>query len=270
MVSSAVESRCNGSSACEVLLQYAVPGLGCVFGTALVLSPFAAVKTAYETQRLGKLNTLPYALMVGNAFSWIGYSWFIRDWFVFFGNIIGWIAGMFFTLLLLPLAPRSAQFLSICVLVGVSSAIQIIYGTVFVSGVEYAKGEQTMGIVANIVLVSFYGSPLSVCVSVIKEKDSTALSFPLALTSLINGSLWTAYGIAIGNPYIGAPNALGVLFSIFQMILLSVYPKKGHGNDTEEGVALGGRLEGRGEVGESQEALTESGTDGGSKFLHST
>ncbi|KAI9350213.1 sugar efflux transporter for intercellular exchange-domain-containing protein [Obelidium mucronatum] len=221
-----VSDICSGSTTCEIVLQYVVPSIGCVSGILLQLAPAPAVKDAFNAESLGNLNTLPFALLVQNSLAWVGYGWYIRDYFVFIPNVIGWTCGMLYSLLLLPLAPRKARIQTTLVMVSLSALILFIYGFVFASGVEFQTGSQVMGITANVVLIAFYGSPLSVCIAVVKEKDSSSLNFPLAVTSLINAALWTAYGIAISNAYISAPNALGFLFSILQLILLAVFPRK--------------------------------------------
>ena len=58
---------------------------------------------------------------------------------------------------------------------------------------------QVMGMVAVIALIIFYTSPLSDMANVIKKKDASSISFPMAIANGINGLLWTAYGFAIAD-----------------------------------------------------------------------
>ena len=85
--------------------------------------------------------------------------------------------------------------------------------------------EQVSGWVAVIALLVFYTSPLSDLSNVIRTKDASSISLPLAIANGINGMLWSAYGLAIGDAFVYAPNIAGVLTTIIQLILLFMFKK---------------------------------------------
>ncbi|KAJ3128179.1 hypothetical protein HK100_009335 [Physocladia obscura] len=133
---------------------------------------------------------------------------------------------MYYTLSILPLSPPKTRITTISLLIGFSMILQFAGGVVFIAQMQYDFGKQILGILANIVLVLFYGSPLSVCVKVIRERDSSSLSLPLALASALNGGLWTIYGFAMKDYYVGVPNLPGILFALVQIGLMAKYPRK--------------------------------------------
>ena len=51
------------------------------------------------------------------------------------------------------------------------------------------------GITANAILLIFYCSPLTTVMDVFRSKCSASLHMPLSIMTIINGSLWVAYGV---------------------------------------------------------------------------
>lgn len=57
---------------------------------------------------------------------------------------------------------------------------------------------------------SYYGSPLSTAVKIIKTKNSDSILLPRLVCDIGNSGLWTVYGIMAGDPFIIVPNGIGV------------------------------------------------------------
>lgn len=55
------------------------------------------------------------------------------------------------------------------------------------------------------VLGVYYVLPLSTVATVLKDRDSSSLYWPLSLMNVINGCLWFAYGLAITDFFILLP-----------------------------------------------------------------
>ncbi|KAJ3264699.1 hypothetical protein HDU77_007715 [Chytriomyces hyalinus] len=225
-MSDAIAVTCKGSSACQVALQWVVPLMGCVTAGFLFYSPFPAVQRALKEGTIGKLNTIPYALLAANGLVWVLYSFLIQDWFIFGQNCVAWASSLYYTLALFPLSAPKSRLLTGALLIAFTTLIQISAATIFISGISHDTAVTALGLVANVVLVSFYGSPLATCVQVVREKDSSSLEFLLAFATAINGILWTSYGFAINNYYVAVPNGVGVLFALAQLVLIRAYPRK--------------------------------------------
>ena len=61
------------------------------------------------------------------------------------------------------------------------------------------------GSTAVAVLGVYYVLPLSTVATVLKDRDSSSLYWPLSLMNVINGCLWFAYGLAITDFFILLP-----------------------------------------------------------------
>ena len=70
------------------------------------------------------------------------------------------------------------------------------------------------GSVAVFNLLVFYASPLSNLVAVVKTRDASSIYAPLSVISVINGSLWTIYGLFIQDYFVMGPNAFGAVTGI--------------------------------------------------------
>jgi hypothetical protein len=55
------------------------------------------------------------------------------------------------------------------------------------------------------------------------------------ITNTLNGSFWTAYGLAVLDPFIYCPNGLGAALGVVQTVLILVFPRKSSLRDEEEG-----------------------------------
>ncbi len=51
------------------------------------------------------------------------------------------------------------------------------------------------GTITVFILLIFYGAPLSVFAEVLRSRSSAALYLPFAVMNMINGMLWSAYGL---------------------------------------------------------------------------
>jgi len=88
--------------------------------------------------------------------------------------------------------------------------------------------QNVVGGVVNTNLVFFYGAPLSKIQTVLKTKRSNTLHLPTMVMNTSNAIFWTAYALSpqINDPYIYAPNGLGVVLGTIQFFLWMVFPRK--------------------------------------------
>ncbi|KAJ3293119.1 hypothetical protein HDU79_000702 [Rhizoclosmatium sp. JEL0117] len=222
-----VAETCAGASAaCTTILKYIVPTLGGMSAVFLCMSPLPTVNRCLEAGTTGAVNTLPYALQVVNTLGWVVYSWYLKDYFVFVPNTIGYIASLYFTLMLLPITPAKTRTTAIRLLVGLTALLVTSVGFVYITDVAHETGDLIMGSLANLFLIIFFGSPLMVFYTVIKNKDASTLDSLLTFATITNCILWTAYGFALQNWFIAAPNGVGLIFGLIQLFLLLKYKKR--------------------------------------------
>ncbi len=80
------------------------------------------------------------------------------------------------------------------------------------------------GLVANLITLLYYGSPLSSALAVVRLKSSASLHRPMITANLANTSLWVAYGLVVADYWVYVPNALGAALAASQLLLCAVYP----------------------------------------------
>jgi solute carrier family 50 protein (sugar transporter) len=85
--------------------------------------------------------------------------------------------------------------------------------------------ELIVGVIVNLNLVIFYGSPLSTIWTVLITRSASTIHIPTMLTGTLNGTFWAAYGVAVLDPFIAVPNSLGALLGVVQMILCILFPR---------------------------------------------
>lgn len=91
----------------------------------------------------------------------------------------------------------------------------------------------------------YYSAPLSTVYHVLRTRNAASLYWPLCLMNLVNGSLWTAYGIAVTDYFIWVPNGIGAVLAAFTLVG-GVWVRGGRA-----GVETAGRMQveyGRGEL----------------------
>lgn len=71
--------------------------------------------------------------------------------------------------------------------------------------------------------VIYYAAPLSTFSTIVRKRDASSINLLLAAANTMNGSAWLAYGLAMGSPFIWAPNGFGALLGIVQMALKAVF-----------------------------------------------
>lgn len=85
-----------------------------------------------------------------------------------------------------------------------------------------------IGLAVNINLIFFYGAPVAKIATVMETKSSASIHIPTMTASLLNGTLWFCYGIAVSDYFISVPNGFGSLLGIVQLILCVIYPRHRH------------------------------------------
>ena len=85
--------------------------------------------------------------------------------------------------------------------------------------------KDVFGYVANGLLLLYYAAPLSTLAKVVRQKSSASINAPLSFMSVVNGGLWTSYGLAVSDGYIWVPNFVGVVLSSVQLALCGVFKR---------------------------------------------
>ena len=66
-------------------------------------------------------------------------------------------------------------------------------------------------------------APLSTIVAVVRTRSAATLHLPLAVMQIVNGGLWLGYGLAVSDPFIWVPNAIGTITGTILCALIFVF-----------------------------------------------
>lgn len=94
------------------------------------------------------------------------------------------------------------------------------------------------GLLADLLNIILYASPLSVVRQVIRTKSTEAMPLPVCLGVLACSLSWTCYGVYVGDVFVTVPNVLGTLLGLFQIGLHIVY-RAGHKHATDDYIRIG-------------------------------
>lgn len=93
-----------------------------------------------------------------------------------------------------------------------------------------------IGLAVNVNLIFFYGAPLSKIAVVMETKSSKLIHVPTMIFSLINGTLWVVYGLAVSDPFIAVPNGFGAALGVVQVVLCVLFPRHAHRSGNGHGI----------------------------------
>ncbi|EGF81946.1 hypothetical protein BATDEDRAFT_16153 [Batrachochytrium dendrobatidis JAM81] len=206
-----------------IVMNHVLPALGVAFAISIYLSPFTHVWKSLKNKEASLVNTMPYPWIIANCLGWIVYGCHTGDYYVFVANIVGYHLGLFYTLSSLHYGSDKFRTTAAVIVLGSSFLVLTSAFVVFAILRQAQPSKTVLGSVCVFILVIFYASPLSDLASVIRSRDASSINPILGFCSLLNGALWTGYGFAISDPFIWAPNVVGVVLSIVQLFLCFLF-----------------------------------------------
>jgi solute carrier family 50 protein (sugar transporter) len=159
----------------------------------------------------------------------------IKDYFIFFPNAAGMLLGVYYTLSLIPLAStRQKQLMVRFAVLGIATVlVASMVSFIGFQGDDLLElRDLPLGITAVALQIVFFASPIGVIRTIIQvvyilmsqTRDSSLIYLPLAITTVINCSLWSIYGIVIMDYFIAGPNIASTLLGLVQIIFRGIYP----------------------------------------------
>lgn len=211
----------------NVLLTHIAPALGCIVAWAMFLSPLRAVMHVRKTKAIGAFNPLPLVAMWANCAGWLVYAFLIRDVYVLASNEPGLLLATFMTVTCYGFADDKARETMLGGVLFFSTLLSCAGAYITFGGLTHEAMVSTWGFVTVAILLIFYAAPLSSVAEVLSSRSSAALNEPLAFAAIVNGGLWSAYGWAVADAFIWAPNIVGAAFGVLQVVLCKTFPGKG-------------------------------------------
>eukprot|EP01040_Poterioochromonas_malhamensis_P005213 gene5213-5589_t len=274
-------------TATNILILFVCPAIGLVLANFMWLSSLPLVlllryvkRSLDDVKGIDVVNCYPFLFMVLNCLSWVIYSYFINDLFVYFSNLFGFLLGCFYCFSCLGVfhslgtsgqrTPEQRQAGPNCQFESeksnvlssesdpsfkenddlsssnsgdmiyyylVERLLLIIFGFWFIIGLtisillkkdnSFDLVTQMIGLITLIFTVSYYASPLTMMITIIKKKDASSLYPPMIIVNCMNASMWFLYGLFGRNDQnIWIPNGIGVVLALLQLLLICLYPSK--------------------------------------------
>lgn len=173
----------------------------------------------WRERKSGSLRSdpTPFVVMLVSCLWWVLYSSMIGDFWLFVGNAFGVIVGTINTATALRFTSdkQIARRLEIVFCVGIIIAMisMMVLASPFVIK-DFEPRRQAMSAMCLGICLLMYSSPILQARRAVATGDVSQMSIPLTLAQLANGSLWTAYGIAQGDPTIYVANAAAIIVAL--------------------------------------------------------
>lgn len=213
----------------DILLKVLAPLLGSILAQVMFMSPLPKIRSLKKAQEyevgIGELNPLPYPFAAANCVSWLMYGAISGNYWVYVPNATGFLITLYFTGTVYGLDARWRDRMER--LVGALASLLLVLGMVISCVLRnYSEGlkKTVTGSVCNAILVVYYAAPLSTVAQVVRTRDSKSFYLPLTIMNGVNGLCWFAYGLALNDWFIAAPNLLGAVLSALQLVLIFMYP----------------------------------------------
>ncbi|WOH14987.1 hypothetical protein DCAR_0934517 [Daucus carota subsp. sativus] len=202
--------------------------IGNIISLILFLSPVKTFAKICKKGSVEQFSAMPYLATMFNCGMWILYGLPVfhpKSILVLTINGSGFVIELVFLVLYLVYSDTTKQRLGFVGVVG------LLVGTL----VKSVKQRTTViGSVCMLGCFLMYAAPLSVMRMVIRTKSVKYMPFLLSLFSFLNGLCWASYAL-IGqfDPYLLAPNGLGLLLGTAQLILYATYYKSTKAQESE-------------------------------------
>lgn len=210
----------------SIMMKHVAPALGVLVACMLFASPLKAVKGVRQTRQLGSLNPLPYVAMWANCVAWLVYAFLTRDPYVLASNVPGVLIASYMAISCYGIAEDKIRNTMLLGILAFTSLLVSAGITISFFHLDKSSMISVWGTVTVVILIIFYTAPLSVLAEVFATRSSASLYLPFAIMNMVNGLLWSAYGVAVPDAFIYGPNLVGAIFGGLQVILCIVYPSR--------------------------------------------
>lgn len=212
------------------------PTIGFFTTNLLMLSPHAELKERSHKGSIRDFNIFPIVMLPINCMAWVFYSLVsqattLSALFVFWTNLPGVLLGFYYITLLFmsgDVKPKEHKQVITTLGLGISlNVITLMTCCILLDSDEDAETKQLLfGSIATLLMLIFYGSPLLLLSKVIKTKDSSSFSVPLASTTCVNGLVWVIFGWFTLDYFLFFSNLVGIILALIQLACIFIYPGK--------------------------------------------
>jgi solute carrier family 50 (sugar transporter) len=228
----------NSFESPEMDFNASVAWVGTFTGGLLFVAPILTIRKLAVARDVGAMTCVYYAMQLMNCVAWSSYGSLVGSSAVIACNVWGGATAIYCALTYLRiLRVGEAEGRKNAVvtyersfrLCGMALGISVVF-CIFVlmtATMSMNAAKSAAGLVAGTLSVIMLASPLESVKHIISAKNADVLSPPTIGMALINGIIWTFYGVLTTDPFIAVPNALGLIFTILLGSLLLRFGRGG-------------------------------------------
>lgn len=185
---------------------------------AVFLSPIPAMRQFRDTGTTGDVAIAPYAAMFANGSLWATYGALLNNPSIALPNVTAIVLGAGYVAHFLRY--RSPQAVVMPYL-GLSAAmVSATAGAAL--ALPAADAASAIGYLGCTVSVAMFSGPLASIRAVLRDRSAAAIPPAFTAISVINTTVWSAYGaLVIHDPFIWGPNLLGLGSALAQAGLIA-------------------------------------------------
>ncbi|XP_059304293.1 bidirectional sugar transporter SWEET10-like [Lycium ferocissimum] len=201
--------------------------LGNIVSFIVFLSPLPTFYTIYKKKTAEGYQSIPYVVALFSSMLWIYYAFLKTNTTLLITiNSFGVFIETIYVSFYLFYAPKNSRVQTIKMLllsvVGGFGAIVLVTQFLFKGAVR----GQVAGWICLVFALCVFVAPLGIVRKVIKTKSVEYMPLLLSVFLTLSAVMWFFYGLLLRDINIAAPNVLGFIFGILQMVLYVIYSKK--------------------------------------------
>lgn len=165
---------------------------------------------------------LPFLVSAFCCFMWTTYGIAKKDSTIVFINAIGVTLQCIYLICHFIYSKTEPVFKHTVYIVLLTCSI-LAYFNLYIT--DEQESIKKMGLACCVITVLMFASPLASVAKIYQTQSTETLSFPLSLMTVVNSSLWCAYGYVVRDIFVVVPNALGLLLGFIQVSLFCIFPE---------------------------------------------
>ncbi|GAB2287168.1 Neuroendocrine convertase 1 [Dionaea muscipula] len=198
--------------------------LGNVVSFGVFLSPIPTFYRIYKRKSSQGYEPIPYAVALFSAILLLYYGLLKTNGILIISiNSFGCAIELAYLIIYMVYAPKEAKIYTTKLLLlfnlGVCGLV-IILTSFLVKG---SKKVTAVGWINVVTSICVFAAPLSIMREVIRTRSVEFMPISLSFFLTLNATMWFFYGFFIKDYYIAAPNILGFLLGLAQMVLYMAY-----------------------------------------------
>ncbi|MCD9558904.1 hypothetical protein HAX54_016594 [Datura stramonium] len=201
--------------------------LGNIVSFIVFLSPLPTFYKIYKKKSTEGYQSIPYVIALFSSMLWIYYAILKTNTTLLITiNSFGMFIETIYVGVYLYYAPKKARVhtVKMLLLTVVGGFGAIILVTQFL--LKGAARGQVVGWICLVFSLCVFVAPLCIVRQVIKTKSVEYMPILLSVFLTLSAVMWFFYGLLLKDINIAAPNILGFIFGILQMVLYAMYRKK--------------------------------------------